>query len=153
MEGPILLHVGRVSQEKNIDAFLKLNVSGTKVVVGDGPIREKLEKQFPNAVFLGWRFGEELAKAYSGADVLVFPSRSDTFGMVMIESLACGTPIAAFPVCGPVDIVENGVNGEMNEDLSIAIRNALSVSREKCLESSQRWNWEKAAEMLINTQA
>ena len=150
MERPILLHVGRVSQEKNIDAFLKLNVPGTKVVVGDGPQRKQLEEKFPNAVFLGWRFGESLARAYSGADVLVFPSRSDTFGMVMIESLACGTPIAAFPVCGPVDIVENGVNGEMNEDLSIAISHALSVSRERCLESSQKWSWENAAEMLIN---
>jgi len=147
---PILLHAGRLSVEKNIRAFLNCRNEGTKVLVGDGPERAALEREFPNAVFLGWKFGPELAQAYSSADVLVFPSRTDTFGMVMIEANACGTPVAAYPVHGPLDIVENGVNGEMNEDLEIAISRALSVSRKSCLESSQRWNWEKAAKMLIN---
>lgn len=148
-ERPILLYAGRVSSEKNLPAFLNCPVHGTKVVVGDGPIREKLEKQFPNVKFLGWRFGEELAKTYSSADVLVFPSRTDTFGMVMIEANACGTPIAAFPVCGPLDIVENGENGWLNENLSVAIQNALSVSRKSCVKSSLVWNWEIAAKMLL----
>jgi glycosyltransferase involved in cell wall biosynthesis len=148
-ERPILLHAGRVSSEKNLPAFLNCSVHGTKVVVGDGPIREKLEKQFPNVKFLGWRFGEELAKAYSSADVLVFPSRTDTFGMVMIEANACGTPIAAYNVCGPVDIVKNGENGWLDEDLDVAIQNALSVSRKSCVKSSLVWDWEIAAKMLL----
>ena len=108
-----------------------------------------LAKQFPNVKFLGWRFGEELAKAYSSADVLVFPSRTDTFGMVMIEANACGTPIAAYNVCGPVDIVKNGENGWLDEDLDVAIQNALSVSRKSCVKSSLVWDWEIAAKMLL----
>lgn len=148
-ERPILLHAGRLSVEKNIRAFLNCRSEGTKVLVGDGPERAALEREFPNAVFLGWRFGEELARIYSSADVLVFPSRTDTFGMVMIEANACGTPIAAYPVHGPLDIVENGVNGEMDEELEIAISRALSVSRESCVNSSKRWSWERAADLLL----
>lgn len=150
-EKPILLYVGRVSEEKNLPAFFNCPVKGTKVVVGDGPIREKLEKKFPNVRFLGWRFGEELAKAYSSGDVLVFPSKTDTFGMVMIEANACGTPIAAYNVCGPVDIVENGKNGWLDEDLSVAIQNALNVSRTSCVKSSLVWDWEIAAKVLLNS--
>lgn len=149
-EGPILLHAGRLSVEKNVRAFLRCRVPGTKVLVGDGPERAALQKEFPEAVFLGWRFGKELAQAYSSADVLVFPSRTDTFGMVMIEANACGTPIAAHPVHGPLDIVVPGVNGEMDEDLEVAIVRALRVSREDCLRSSGRWNWSDAARMLLS---
>lgn len=148
-EGPILLYAGRVSSEKNLPAFLKCPVRGTKVVVGDGPIRGRLEKQFPDVRFLGWRFGEELAEVYSSADVLVFPSKTDTFGMVMIEANACGTPVAAHDVCGPVDIVRNGENGWLDADLSVAIRKALDVPRESCARSSLVWDWGTAAEMLL----
>jgi len=146
---PILLYAGRVSSEKNLPAFLKCPVRGTKVVVGDGPIRGRLEKQFPDVRFLGWRFGEELAEVYSSADVLVFPSKTDTFGMVMIEANACGTPVAAHDVCGPVDIVRNGENGWLDADLSVAIQKALDVPRESCARSSLVWDWGTAAEMLL----
>lgn len=146
---PVLLHAGRLSPEKNVEAFLRLEVEGTKVLVGDGPEGDRLRKRFPDAVFLGWRFGEELARTYSSADVLVFPSLSDTFGMVMIEANSCGTPVAAFPVCGPVDIVRNGRNGHLDPDLRVAIREALLVDRSSCLEDSRRWDWCQAARMLL----
>lgn len=145
---PILLYVGRVAVEKNIEAFLSSKVPGTKIVVGDGPARASLEKQFPDARFLGKRSGEELAGCYAHADVFVFPSRTDTFGLVMIEALACGTPVAAYPVAGPVDILDDTV-GAMSEDLDEAIRVALTRDREACERFGAGYSWEAATRQFL----
>src|SRR5262249_22628673 len=113
---PIQLYAGRVSKEKNIEAFLDLKRPGTKVVVGDGPYRERLQRDYPRAVFLGYRTGASLAEAYANADVFVFPSKTDTFGLVMIEAMACGIPVAAYPVVGPIDIVTDLKVGCLDSD-------------------------------------
>ena len=144
LPGPILLHVGRVAVEKNIEAFLALKTLGTKVVVGDGPARAALQAQYPEAHFLGLLQGEALASAYRGADCLVFPSRTDTFGLVMIEALASGTPVAAYPVTGPVDILTDAV-GAMDEDLDSAVRQALTRDRAGCAAYGRRFTWERSA--------
>ncbi|MDZ4307464.1 MAG: glycosyltransferase family 1 protein [Allopontixanthobacter sp.] len=140
---PIQLYVGRVSVEKNLEAFLCGKYPGTRVVVGDGPARAALERKFPEALFLGKRSGRELAGCYAGADVFVFPSRTDTFGLVMIEALACGTPVAAFPVPGPVDIVDERV-GALSEDLDRAIAAALFSRRSDCTARGREFTWEEA---------
>ncbi|MGB3378251.1 MAG: glycosyltransferase family 1 protein [Allopontixanthobacter sediminis] len=140
---PIQLYVGRVSVEKNLEAFLGGKYPGTRVIVGDGPARAELERKFPEAVFLGKRSGRELAGCYAGADVFVFPSRTDTFGLVMIEALACGTPVAAFPVAGPIDIIDDRV-GAMSEDLDRAIAAALFSRRSDCTARGREFTWEDA---------
>jgi glycosyltransferase involved in cell wall biosynthesis len=150
---PVLLYVGRVSPEKNLEAFLSADLPGSKVVVGDGPSRAALAARHPRAIFLGWRFGEALARHYAAADVLVFPSRTDTFGVVMIEANACGTPVAAFPVGGPRDVIRPGENGWMHEDLRVAVERARSIPRERCLADSQRWRWDAAASALLEAMA
>jgi glycosyltransferase involved in cell wall biosynthesis len=132
-EGPRWLYVGRVAVEKNIEAFLALDLPGTKLVVGDGPARAQLEKKYPAAKFLGTRSGEALAAAYAGSDVFVFPSRTDTFGLVLLEALACGIPVAAYPVAGPLDVVGLGVPGAaqvaaLDEDLGVACAKALTLA-------------------------
>lgn len=143
LEGPIMLYVGRVAVEKNIEAFLTCDYPGTKVVVGDGPARASLEAKFPEAHFMGKRTGVELAGFYAGADVFVFPSKTDTFGLVMIEALACGTPVAAYPVAGPVDIVTEDV-GALRDDLATAIDAALQRDRQQCSEFGMQFTWEAA---------
>ena len=148
MRGPILLYVGRVAVEKNLEAFLKTDRPGTKVVVGDGPARATLEAAYPDVRFLGPRFGEELASLYRGADVFVFPSRTDTFGLVMIEALACGTPVAAYPVMGPVDVVTPEV-GAMSEDLGEAIDVALTRDRAACAAYGAIFTWEASAKQFL----
>lgn len=148
LEGPILLYVGRIAVEKNIEAFLSCRYPGTKVVVGDGPARAALEEQFPDALFLGKRTGTELAGCYAGADVFVFPSKTDTFGLVMIEALACGTPVAAFPVPGPLDILESQV-GAMADDLDRAIEAALGCDRAACAQFASRYSWEAATRQFL----
>lgn len=148
LEGPILLYVGRVAVEKNIEAFLACDTPGTKVVVGDGPARGELEKKFPDAHFLGKKSGAELAGCYAGADVFVFPSRTDTFGLVMIEALACGTPVAAYPVAGPVDILTDKV-GAMRDDLAQAIPAALECSEADCIAFSKGYTWEVATKQFL----
>ncbi len=148
IEGPILLYVGRVAVEKNLEAFLSCDYPGTKVVVGDGPQRRALEAQFPDARFLGKRFGRELAGCYAGADVFVFPSRTDTFGLVMIEALACGTPVAAFPVAGPNDIVTDKV-GALSEDLCRAIDAARYCDRADCARYGATFSWEEATRQFL----
>ena len=140
---PIQLYVGRVSVEKNLEAFLCGSYPGTRVVVGDGPARSELERKFPDAVFLGKRGGRDLAGCYAGADVFVFPSRTDTFGLVMIEALACGTPVAAFPVPGPIDIIDEPV-GALSEDLDRAIAAALFSNRADCTAHVRQFSWEEA---------
>ena len=143
LKGPILLYVGRVAVEKNIEAFLSCDYPGTKVVVGDGPARAQLEAKFPEAHFLGKRTGADLAGCYAGADVFVFPSKTDTFGLVMIEALASGTPVAAFPVAGPVDILTDEV-GAMSDDLARAIDAARFCDRRQCARHAATYSWETA---------
>lgn len=149
LEGPIMLYVGRVAVEKNIEAFLACDHPGAKVVVGDGPARASLEKRFPDALFLGKRRGQELAGCYAGADVFVFPSRTDTFGLVMIEALACGTPVAAFPVPGPLDVLDE-TSGAMSENLGYAISQALERDREECARHGARFSWDAATRQFLD---
>ena len=150
----VLLYAGRVSKEKNLDAFCELDVSACvapateviKVIVGDGPYKKKLQKKYPNIKFVGYKFGPELAQWYQSADVFVFPSKVDTFGIVILESMACGTPVAAYPVTGPIDQIQNGVNGFVDEDLSIAVCFALDIDRGTVHLSVRHTNWGKSAE-------
>lgn len=146
---PILLYAGRVAVEKNIEAFLALKSPGTKVVVGDGPARASLERRHPEVRFLGYRHGEALGRHYAGADVLVFPSRTDTFGVVMIEANACGTPVAALPVTGPIDVIVPGETGWLDEDLDRAVEQALVVPRDRCLALARSRTWGRVADMLL----
>lgn len=143
-----LLYVGRVSVEKNIEDFLKLQrPDWSLTVVGDGPARATLEKSYPETVFVGFKTGAELARFYQDADVFVFPSRSDTLGVVMIEAMACGTPVAAYRVEGPNDLVINGVNGlKHSDDLGIATYLASWVARETVAASAQKHTWEACAD-------
>ena len=146
---PIQLYVGRVAVEKNIGAFLDARHPGSKVVVGDGPMLDTLRRKYPEVLFLGRRSGTELAGCYAGADVFVFPSRTDTFGLVMIEALACGTPVAAFPVAGPKDIVTDEV-GALSEDLDRAIDAALYCDRRACAQYGAKFSWEAATEQFLS---
>ncbi|WP_116090364.1 glycosyltransferase family 4 protein [Sphingomonas crusticola] len=148
---PIQLYVGRVAVEKNIDAFLDAPVGGSKVIVGDGPARAQLERRYPNAHFLGPLHGAELASAYASADVFVFPSRTDTFGLVMIEALAAGTPIAAFPVQGPLDIVGGASRrvGALDEDLAAAISLALTAQPSACAVEGRRYSWDACTDQFL----
>lgn len=150
MKSPVALYVGRVAIEKNIEAFLEMEWDGEKVIIGDGPAREELEAKFPNAHFLGKKNSEELANYYRSADVFVFPSRTDTFGMVLIESLACGLPVAAYNVTGPKDIIKEPYLGALDDDLSTAAKKALTCGtaeqREKHV--SDHYTWAKAAKQF-----
>lgn len=148
LPGPIQLYVGRVAVEKNIDAFLSCETPGTKVIVGDGPARGALARAYPDARFLGALHGEALAAAYAGADVFVFPSRTDTFGLVMIEALACGTPVAAYPVTGPADILDLG-SAAMDEDLAVAIGKALACDRAAAAAYGATFGWRQSAEQFL----
>jgi glycosyltransferase involved in cell wall biosynthesis len=142
--GPILVCVSRVSKEKNLEAFFEMPYAGVKFMVGDGPMLEEYKAQYPDVKFVGAKRGLELAKYFAMADVFVFPSRWETFGLVMIEAMACGTPVAAYPCQGPLDVVDEGVTGCMNEDLVQAVNDALLLDRSKVLAGSQRWTWERA---------
>jgi glycosyltransferase involved in cell wall biosynthesis len=142
---PVFLYVGRVAVEKNIEAFLTLDVPGTKVVVGDGPERRRLEAAFPQARFTGALAGEALAHAYAAADALVFPSRTDTFGNVILEALASGLPVAAYPVTGPRDIIDDWTVGALDDDLRAAALRALACSREAARAFSARFSWQESA--------
>lgn len=139
---PIFLYLGRVSAEKNLDAFLDLDLPGSKVVVGDGPARAGLERAYPGAHFLGYRTGDDLSRHLSAADVFVFPSRFETFGLVVLEALACGTPVAAFPVPGPLDTVGGTPHAILSEDLRAAALEALAIDREGCRAYAQTFSWE-----------
>ena len=149
---PVWLSVGRVAVEKNIETFLKLDLPGTKVVVGDGPQREELQARYPEAQFLGWKFGEELAACYADADVFVFPSLTDTFGMVMLEAMACGTPVAAFVAPGPADILPGSDAGVLAEDengLRQACMDALAIDRGVVEAFARRFSWRACAEEFV----
>ena len=148
LQGPVQLYVGRVAVEKNLEAFLKSSHPGTKVVVGDGPARAALEARFPGARFLGPMFGAELASAYAAADVFVFPSKTDTFGLVMIEALACGVPVAGYPVTGPIDVL-TPETGAMDEDLTKAIAAALTKDPKACAAYGRSFTWEASARQFL----
>jgi len=145
---PIFLCVGRVAVEKNLEALLELDLPGSTVIVGDGPARSSLERRYPHAHFLGAMHGEALAQVYASADVFVFPSRTDTFGIVMIEALASGLPVAAFPVPGPIDVVGPGA-GVLSEDLRAACLEALTIPRESAREYSIRYTWKESARQFL----
>lgn len=145
---PIQLYVGRVAVEKNIEAFLDTRAPGTKVIVGDGPALAELRTRYPEVVFLGKQTGEALASAYAGADVFVFPSRTDTFGLVIIEALSCGTPVAAYPVPGPGDIVTGGA-GVLDEDLDTAIAGALACRRADARALGARYSWSACTAQFV----
>ena len=146
---PIFLTVGRVAVEKNLEAFLKLDLPGTKLVVGDGPARASLAKKFPAAVFLGSREGEALAEVYAAADVFVFPSLTDTFGLVLLEALASGVPVAAFPAAAPRDVIGDAPVGVLDEDLRRACLEALELSRHDCRDFALGMSWEQSARIFI----
>jgi glycosyltransferase involved in cell wall biosynthesis len=142
---PVFLYVGRLAVEKNVAAFLRLDLPGSKVVVGDGPARAELEREFPQARFLGTLTGEALATIYASADVFVFPSLTDTFGMVLPEALASGLPIAAFPVTGPKDVLGDSGCGVMHNDLRAAALAALDIPRARCRAFAESFRWEESA--------
>ena len=143
--GLTLVCVSRVSKEKNLEDFFNLDYpSAKKIMVGGGPMLEEYQIQYPNIEFVGFKTGAELAYYYNLADVFVFPSRWETFGLVMIEAMACGTPVAAYPCQGPQDVVDEGVTGCMNDDLKQAVVDALLLDRQRVWEGSSRWSWERA---------
>ncbi len=148
-ERPILMCMGRVAVEKNIEAFLQLDVPGTKYVVGDGPALAQLRGHYPRVVFTGALQGEELAAHVAAADVFVFPSRTDTFGLVLLEAMACGVPVAAYPVSGPIDVVTEGVTGCLDEDLGTAVRGALALDPVLCRNHALERSWEAATRQFI----
>jgi glycosyltransferase involved in cell wall biosynthesis len=146
---PIFLTVGRLAVEKNVEAFLALDLPGTKLVVGDGPARAQLAPRYPQAAFLGARQGEALAELYSAADVFVFPSRTDTFGLVLLEALASGVPVAAFPAAAPRDVIGAAPVGVLDEDLQRACLEALECSREECRAFALGMSWEASARIFL----
>ncbi len=145
LPGPIWMYAGRIAVEKNLEAFLSLPLEGSKVLVGDGPDKARLMRRYPDARFVGYRFGEDLAQHLSSADVFVFPSLTDTFGLVMLEAMACGTPVAAFPVTGPIDVVQDNVTGVLDDDLMSAAHAALGIPRENCRQYALGHGWEAAS--------
>jgi len=147
---PIAMYMGRVSSEKNIEAFLDLDITGSKVVIGGGPALETLKQKYRDVHFLGYRHGEELANCLSSADVFVFPSRTDTLGLVILEAMACGVPVAAFPVPGPQDLITDGGNGAMDEDLKAAVYRALSIDGSACVEFAERFSWARCSQRLVS---
>ena len=143
----------RIAVEKNVQAFLGLDIDADKVTVGDGPQRAELQARYPDAHWLGYRKGQPLIEQYAAADAFVFPSRTDTFGLVMLEALACGTPVAAYPVTGPKDVVRQGVTGWLDEDLDLAVRRAQGVRREDCRAYAVANGWPKIARTLADNLA
>lgn len=146
---PIFLCAGRVAHEKNIPAFLSLDLPGTKVVMGGGPILAKLSRRFPNAVFTGYQGDEQFAWMMACADVKVFPSRTDTFGLVQIEAMACGVPVAAYPVAGPIDIIRNRQGGVLSEDLREAALDALTLDKNAARQTALTYSWDDCARQLL----
>jgi len=148
---PYLLCVSRVSKEKNLERFFEIDYRGyKKIMVGDGPMLETYRKQYPEVHFTGYKTGIDLAKYYANADVFVFPSQWETFGIVMIEAMACGTPVAAFPCQGPEDVIDEGITGCMNTDLKQAVKDAFMLDRHQVWQASHRWSWESAWEIFRN---
>lgn len=147
---PIFINVGRVAVEKNIEAFLELDLPGSKVIVGDGPQLEHLKRKYPDAYFLGAKFEIDLARHFADADVFVFPSKTDTFGLVIIEAMAAGTPVAAYPVTGPIDIIPNSKAGVVDEDLQKACLACLDLKRKDAVAHAQSYSWETVSQTFFN---
>jgi glycosyltransferase involved in cell wall biosynthesis len=139
---PIAAYVGRVAIEKNVDAFLRMPWKGSKIVVGDGPEKSRCQSQFPQATYVGYRYGEDLAAHLAAADILVFPSLTDTFGLVNLEAMACGVPVAAYPVTGPIDVIEEGVTGALDKDLAVAAVRALRIAPRACRAAALESGWD-----------
>lgn len=148
---PLWLYFGRVAVEKGIRDFLRLDLPGTKVVVGDGPARPALELEFPEVRFVGYKHGEDLARHVAACDVFVFPSRTDTFGLVLLEAMASGLPVAAFPVTGPVDVVVNGVTGVLDEDLGAAALRCLALDPVRCREHALQYSWQACTRQFMES--
>jgi glycosyltransferase involved in cell wall biosynthesis len=146
------MYMGRVAVEKGLDDFLRLDLPGSKVIIGGGPDLDKLRRRYDDAQFLGPKFGEELARLVSAADVFVFPSRTDTLGLVMLEAMACGVPVAAYPVTGPIDVVREGSTGALDEDLSAAVFRALGLDSEACIEFAQQHSWHRSTLRFLECQ-
>ena len=147
---PIFINVGRVAVEKNIEGFLELDLPGSKVIIGDGPQEEQLKRKYKDAHFLGAKFGDDLARHFADADVFVFPSKTDTFGLVIIEAMATGTPVAAFPVTGPIDIIPGSGAGLVDEDLRKACMGCLELDREQAVRHAQKYSWSTVTEIFFN---
>jgi glycosyltransferase involved in cell wall biosynthesis len=145
---PIVLYVGRVSREKGLDDLCCLTEHYTIIIVGDGPYRSELSQRYPDVHFVGYKSGSDLADYYHNADVFCFPSQTDTFGIVMIESMSLGTPVAAYPVAGPVDVIDQGVTGHMSWDLKSSIDMCLTYPRDRVELASQRWTWDRCWEIF-----
>jgi glycosyltransferase involved in cell wall biosynthesis len=149
LQRPVSLYVGRVAVEKNIEAFLKLDLPGAKLVVGDGPQLKELTRKYPDVLFVGVKQGEDLARYFAAADVFVFPSLTDTFGLVLLEALACGIPVAAYPVPGPLDVLGDAAVGCLHEDLGEAVRRALLASPAACRAHAERYSWDASVEQFL----
>ena len=147
---PIFLYVGRVAVEKNIGAFLDLDLPGSKWVAGEGPALASLRAKYPDTNFMGALSQEELAEVYSSADVFVFPSKTDTFGLVLLEAMACGLPVAAYPVTGPLDVIGDSSGGALNHDLRQACLDALALRRDDALAHAQKYSWRAATEQFLD---
>ncbi len=147
---PIWINIGRIAVEKNIKAFLDLDLPGSKVVIGEGPQRKELERKHPGVKFTGAKFGEDLAKHFADADVFVFPSKTDTFGLVIIEAMATGTPVAAYPVSGPIDIIPDSGAGIVDNDLKTACLNALKLSREDTRNHALKYSWSAVSTVFFD---
>ncbi|MFO1075454.1 MAG: glycosyltransferase family 1 protein [Geminicoccaceae bacterium] len=146
---PVFTYVGRVSAEKNLDEFLGLELPGTKLVVGEGPQLAAYRERYPDVVFTGWKRGEELSRYYSASDVFVLPSRFETFGLVLLEALACGLPVAAYPVHGPIDVIGRAPVGVLDHDLRHAALRALAIPRNLCRDFALRFSWRRSAEEFV----
>ena len=147
---PIWIYTGRVAVEKNIGEFLDLDLPGSKVIVGDGPDRKRLAEAYPQCHFPGYKFGRDLARHIAGADVFVFPSKTDTYGIVMLEAMACGLPVAAFPVTGPIDVVRHGQTGVLNTNLKHACKSALGLDAGECRRYAESRSWRNSAEQFVS---
>lgn len=147
---PVFTYVGRVAVEKDLPAFLRLDLPGTKLVVGDGPERARLQQRFPRAVFVGTKTGPELASFYQRSDVFIFPSRTDTFGLVLLEAMACGVPVAALPVRGPIDVVKDPSAGCLHEDLREAALAALLLDRAEVRRYAEGFSWEHSTRQFAS---
>lgn len=147
---PVMMYLGRVAVEKNIEAFLNLDIPGSKYVVGDGPDLLKLRDHYPDVLFVGQKLGHNLAAHLAAADVFVFPSLTDTFGLVLLEALACGVPVAAFPVTGPVDVVQQGKTGMLDTDLRQAIIGALQLNPADCVAFARQHSWQTCTQRFLS---
>lgn len=145
---PVFLYIGRIAIEKNLPAFLDLDLPGSKLVVGDGPLLPMMKRRYPQVHFAGAQSGDALVCHYAAADVLVMPSRTETFGLVLLEALACGVPVAAFPSAGPIDVIGDSGAGIIDDDLAAAACAALSIPRERCLEHASRFGWQASIDQF-----